>query len=197
MFERLVLASSNQGKLREFKALLGNRVGDLVTQDALGIVGADETGMSFVENALLKARYASQQSGLAALADDSGLVVDALYGAPGIYSARYAGPDAKDEDNNAKLLRELDGIPAPRPAYYVAVIVLVKYPQDPMPLIAQAQWHGEILLRARGQGGFGYDPLFYVPEAGMTAAEMSPEHKNLLSHRAKALAQLLVAWPSA
>ncbi|NNM52595.1 MAG: RdgB/HAM1 family non-canonical purine NTP pyrophosphatase [Pseudomonadales bacterium] len=197
MYERLILASSNTGKLREFRAMLGKRVGELVTQDAAGMVGADETGLSFVENALLKARHASQQSGLAALADDSGLVVEVLKGAPGIYSARYAGPHATDSDNNAKLLRELDRFTSPRLAYYVAAIVLVRYPQDPMPLIAQAQWHGEILHVAQGQGGFGYDPLFYVPEEGMTAAEMSPDRKNRLSHRAKALAELLAAWPLA
>ncbi len=190
-YKRVVLASSNPGKIRELRALLQEAVAEILPQDELGITGAEETGYSFVENALLKARHASRQSGLPALADDSGLVVDALHGAPGIYSARYAGPSATDLENNQKLVQALCTIAAPRTAYYVAVIVLVRHAMDPVPLIAEAHWHGEIILEAQGSNGFGYDPHFWIPECAVTAAQLEPRVKNALSHRGKALQSLL------
>jgi len=187
--KRIVLASSNAGKLREFAALLAAADLEVVGQQALGITAAAEPHASFVENALAKARHASAVSGLPALADDSGLCVAALDGAPGVHSARYAGDGASDADNNAKLLCELDGI-ADRRAHYCCVLVAVRRADDPEPLVADARWHGEILRDARGSGGFGYDPLFLLPERGLSAAELAPEEKNRISHRGRALREL-------
>lgn len=191
MRQRLVLASSNKGKLQEFNSLLADFGFEVVRQADLGVSDAEETGLSFVENALLKARHASQATGLAALADDSGLVVDALDGQPGIYSARYAGQPTNDAANNEKLLAALKDVPAEqRTAHFRCCIVLVRYPTDPVPLIAEASWDGLILQAPQGQYGFGYDPLFYVPSHACTAAELDAAEKNQVSHRAQALQRL-------
>jgi XTP/dITP diphosphohydrolase len=189
--DRIVLASNNRGKLLEFSELLGGLGITLVPQSALGIGEVEETGLTFVENALLKARHAAAASGLPALADDSGLCVDALGGAPGLYSARYAGPGASDADNNAKLLEALDGLPAERRgAHYVCLLVLVRHARDPDPLIADGRWHGRIADAPRGAGGFGYDPLFEVSDDGRTAAELPAAEKHVRSHRGIALRSL-------
>lgn len=191
MTQRLVLASSNAGKLREFNSLLADFGFEVVRQADLGVTDAEETGLSFVENALLKARHASQVTGLAALADDSGLVVDALGGQPGIYSARFAGQPTNDAANNAKLLTALKGVPIEqRTARFRCCIVLVRYPTDPVPLIAEASWEGLILTELQGQQGFGYDPLFYLPSQACTAAELEASEKNRISHRGQALQRL-------
>jgi XTP/dITP diphosphohydrolase len=186
----LVLASSNPGKKAEIAALLeplGTRV---VTRDELGIVEAEEPHDTFRGNALAKARHACLATRLPALADDSGICVDALGGAPGVHSARYAGEPRSDERNNQKLLAELLN-QKNRNAHYVCVLVLLRGPADTQPLIAEAEWHGEIAAAPRGAGGFGYDPLFWLPGLGKTAAELEPEHKNRISHRGQALARLL------
>ena len=189
---RIVLASGNQGKLKEFNALLAPHAFEVVTQTELGIESAEETGLTFVENAILKARHASAQSGLPALSDDSGLEVDALQGAPGVFSARFAGPNAQDADNNAKLLESLQGVPEElRTARYHCVLVLMRHAEDPTPIICQAQWEGRILYSPRGDGGFGYDPLFWLPDTDCTVAELAAERKNQLSHRGQAMRQLL------
>lgn len=191
MTERLVLASSNAGKLREFNVLLAGFGFEVLRQADLGVTDADETGLSFVENALLKARHASQKTGLAALADDSGLVVDALAGQPGIYSARFAGQPTNDAANNVKLLAALKAVPAEqRTARFRCCIVLVRHPTDPVPLIAEASWEGYILTAPQGQQGFGYDPLFYVPSHACTAAELEASEKNRISHRGQAMQRL-------
>lgn len=191
MSQRLVLASSNAGKLREFNSLLADFGFEVIRQADLGVTDAEETGLSFVENALLKARHASQITGLAALADDSGLVVDALGGQPGIYSARFAGQPTNDAANNAKLLEALKNVPAEqRTARFRCCIVLVRHPTDPVPLIAEASWEGMILNAIQGQQGFGYDPLFYVPTHRCTAAELEATEKNRMSHRGQALQRL-------
>lgn len=197
---RVVLASANPGKQREFAALLNPYGIELVLQTAIGIASVAETGTSFEANALLKARHAAQLSGLPALADDSGLEVDALGGRPGIHSARYAGESASDQDNNSKLLAELAAVPpAARTARYRCVLALVRRPADPAPVLASGSWQGSIALNPAGSQGFGYDPLF-VPE-GMqgSAAELPAEVKNRLSHRGQALTSLLqqlgqVSW---
>ncbi|MBE2293146.1 MAG: RdgB/HAM1 family non-canonical purine NTP pyrophosphatase [Xanthomonadales bacterium] len=195
---RLVLASGNPGKLAELRALLADAGVELVAQSDLGVDDAEETGLSFVENALLKARHAARATGLPALADDSGLCVDALGGAPGLYSARYAGGHGDSAANNAKLLRELEGLqPERRGAHFHAVIVLLRHPEDPQPLVAEGVWPGSILDAPRGEGGFGYDPLFLDPEHGHSAAEMEPALKNRISHRGRALAQLRQRLPDA
>lgn len=186
----LVLASNNPGKLREFGQLLAPLGFELLPQSAFNLPEADEPYPSFVENALTKARHAARQTGLPALADDSGLCVRALGGAPGVRSARYGGEPKSDERNNQKLLADLAN-KADRRAHYVAVLVLVQHGDDPQPLIGEGEWHGEIIATARGMAGFGYDPYFLVPELGLTAAELSAEEKNRRSHRGKALAQLL------
>lgn len=187
----LILASNNAGKLRELNALLAPLAITLKTQRELAIPDAEETGLSFVENALIKARHAARLSGLPALADDSGLEVDALNGAPGIYSARFAGPGASDAANNERLLQQLAGVPdAQRTARYQCVLVLMRHAADPTPLICQASWQGLILSAPRGEGGFGYDPLFWLDEHGCSAAELEATLKNQLSHRAQALRQL-------
>lgn len=188
--KRIVLASNNAGKLREFAQLLAPLDFEVLPQAALNIAEAEEPHCSFVENALAKARHASRLSGLPALADDSGLCVSALQGAPGVHSARYAGEPKSDARNNARLLDELTG-QTDRRAHYVCVLVLLRHAEDPQPLIAEGEWHGEILAAARGEGGFGYDPLFLAPETGLTAAELDAARKNRLSHRGKAMAQLI------
>jgi XTP/dITP diphosphohydrolase len=189
---RVVLASANPGKQREFAALLGAHGVQLLLQGALGIGSLAETGSSFEANALLKARHAARCSGLPALADDSGLEVDALGGRPGVYSARYAGEAASDQDNNAKLLAELLTVPAPaRTARYRCVLVLVRTADDAAPLIAQGSWAGSIATTPAGERGFGYDPLFIPQGMQCRAAELPEELKNSLSHRGLALAQLM------
>jgi len=187
----LVLASGNAGKLLELRAMLADLPLTVLPQRELGVDDVPETGTTFVENALIKARHASQVTGLPALADDSGLIVDALGGAPGLYSARYAGSPTDDAANNAKLLQALDGLPeARRTARFYAVIVLLRHADDPQPLIAEGSWEGRILDAPRGHNGFGYNPVFLDPAQGLTAAEMPPEQKNRSSHRALALQAL-------
>jgi XTP/dITP diphosphohydrolase len=189
--ERIVLASNNRGKLAEFRDLLAGLGIDLVPQSDLGITEVEETGLTFVENALIKARHAARESGLPALADDSGLCVDALDGAPGLYSARYAGPGAGDADNNRKLLAALAGVPAAeRGAHYVCVLVLLRHTGDPDPVVADGRWHGMIAETPRGAGGFGYDPLFVDPELGVSVAELSMTDKHARSHRGVAMRSL-------
>ncbi|HBK44894.1 MAG TPA: non-canonical purine NTP pyrophosphatase, RdgB/HAM1 family [Xanthomonadaceae bacterium] len=188
---RIVLASGNAGKLRELQAMLADLPYAIVAQKELGVDEVPETGLTFVENALIKARHACRATGLPALADDSGLIVDALGGAPGLYSARYAGSPTDDAANNAKLLEALHGVPAERrTARFYAVIVLLRHPEDPQPLIAEGSWEGTILEAPRGSNGFGYNPVFLDPASGLTAAEMDAHAKNRLSHRGKALAAL-------
>ncbi len=185
----LVLASGNAGKIKELQTLLPNYF--LIPQTQFDVPEIAETGTTFVENAILKARHAAKISKLPAIADDSGLVVAALNDAPAIYSARYAGQGASDTENIAKLLRELDGVPfAQRNAYFFCVLVLMRHADDPCPIIAQGRWDGFILEQPRGEHGFGYDPVFAVPTYECSAAELSLEVKNSLSHRGKALAQL-------
>lgn len=191
---RVVIASGNRGKLAEFADLLAQWDCEAVPQSAFEIQPVDETGDSFVENALLKANAASHHSGLPAIADDSGLIVDALGGAPGIYSARYAGEQATDTDNNAKLLAALQGVPEEqRTARFHCALVFLRHWQDPNPVICQADWEGRILLEPAGVGGFGYDPLFFVPAEGSSAAELDSATKNRISHRGQAMAALLSA----
>ena len=190
--KRVVLASGNPGKIREIRALLEPLAIDVVAQSTLGIGEADEPHRSFVENALAKARHASRASGLPALADDSGLCVDALGGEPGVHSAYFAGREGsretRDARNNAKLLATLQ---ASRAAYYACVMVLMRSAEDPLPLIAEGLWRGEIARAPRGANGFGYDPLFHLPSLGLTAAELDPAEKNRISHRGQALARLM------
>jgi len=189
-----ILASSNRGKLGELTALLANIGVELVAQDERGVVAVEETGATFVENALLKARNAAAQTGLPALADDSGLVVDALGGAPGIYSARFGGLDATDARNVALLLERLAGVPtAARSAHFHCSIVLLRSATDPDPVIAQGEWRGTIATAPRGDHGFGYDPVFVDPALGKTAAELEAAIKNRVSHRGRALAALALA----
>ncbi len=190
MMKRLVLASRNAGKLRELQALLQPLGWEVIPQDDLDIAEAPEPHPTFVENALSKARNAAFHSGLPALSDDSGLCVDALGGAPGVISAHYAGEPRSDLRNNEKLVHELQGV-KDRRAHYYCVLVLVRSAQDPEPLIAEGRWEGEVVLSPRGQEGFGYDPYFYLPQQGCTAAELTVTDKNRISHRAQALARLL------
>lgn len=187
---RLVLASNNAKKLKELGTLLAPLGIELVPQEALNIPEAEEPFATFVENALAKARHAARLSGMPAIADDSGLCVRALGGAPGVLSARFAGEPKSDERNNQLLLQKLLG-QRDRTAHFVSLLVLVRHADDPQPMIAEGNWHGEILEAPRGEHGFGYDPLFWVPAANLSAAEMSPEAKNLCSHRAVAMQQLL------
>ncbi|VFR16436.1 Nucleoside 5-triphosphatase RdgB (dHAPTP, dITP, XTP-specific) [plant metagenome] len=195
---RVVLASNNPGKLKEFASLFAPRGVTLVPQGELGVPEAPEPHVTFVENALAKARHASQLTGLPALADDSGLCVAALGGKPGVLSARYAqseGEGARDDAaNNALLVRRLQGV-ADRRAWYVALLVMVRSADDPQPLIAEGVWHGEIVDAPRAAQGFGYDPYFFLPALGRTAAELEPAEKNRHSHRGLALAGLLARWP--
>lgn len=189
--QRIVLASSNRGKLAEFNALLADSQFEVVPQAELGVEDAEETGLTFVENALLKARHASQATGLPALADDSGLCVAHLRGAPGLYSARYSGSHGDTAANNTRLLRELEGVPSvQRGGFFICVLALLWHADDPAPLIAEGRWHGRVLEAPRGAHGFGYDPLFLPHEQLLSSAELDPVVKNRLSHRAQAMAQL-------
>jgi XTP/dITP diphosphohydrolase len=190
--KKLVLASSNQGKLRELSALLESLGYQVGSQATLGVPEVPETGITFVENAIIKARNAAHHTGLAALADDSGIEVDALDGAPGVYSARFSGANATAESNNALLVEKLRSVPASElTARYRAVIVLMRHARDPSPIICEGCWEGLIQLEPKGDGGFGYDPYFFLPQNGCTSAELSAAKKNQLSHRGKALRQLV------
>ena len=188
--KKLVLASGNAGKLREFGQLLAPFDFEVLPQSAFNVPEADEPHVTFVENAIAKARHAAQLTGLPALADDSGLCVMALGGAPGVFSARYGGEPRSDQRNNVKLLADLVGV-KDRRAHYVAVLVLMRSAADPQPIVAEGEWHGEIIDTPRGAGGFGYDPYFLVPGADLTAAELPHEQKNRCSHRGQALARLI------
>jgi XTP/dITP diphosphohydrolase len=188
---KIILATSNPGKVREFSAAFAGLELQIVPQSDFNAPDVAETGLTFIENALLKARNAAVHTGLPALADDSGLAVDALNGAPGLYSARYAGSNAEDRANIAKLLDDLRRVPPEqRTARFICVLALLRYPADPIPLICQGTWEGVIVDQPRGAGGFGYDPVFFVPTEQKTAAELEPGVKNRLSHRGQALAQL-------
>ncbi len=190
--QKVVVATGNKGKLSEIRALLDSAQFVLVPQTDFDFPEAIEDGLSFIENALIKARHAARQTGLPAIADDSGLEVDALNGQPGIYSARYAGVDASDADNTEKLLADLKGTPeAQRQARFRCSMVYLKHAEDPSPLIAEGSWEGRILRAPSGENGFGYDPVFFVPEKNCTSAELPPEIKNQLSHRGKALRKLV------
>ena len=187
---KLVIASNNPGKLRELQLTLASLPIEILTQVQLGIDEAEEPHCTFIENALAKARHVSRISGLPALADDSGLCVDALGGAPGVQSARYAGEPKSDSRNNEKLLQAMEGV-VDRRAHYYCVLVLVRHADDPQPLIAEGEWHGEIAQQMRGEGGFGYDPLFWLPQLNKMSAELSRDEKAQISHRAQALHILL------
>ncbi|WP_334108051.1 RdgB/HAM1 family non-canonical purine NTP pyrophosphatase [Methylobacillus sp.] len=189
-FQKLVIASGNQGKLKEIQALLAPLAIEVIPQSAFNVPEAEEPFVTFIENALAKARHASRHTGLPALADDSGICVNALQGAPGVYSARYAGEPKSDVRNNEKLLQSLAGL-HDRHAYYYCVMVLVRHADDPQPLIAEGIWQGEILTAPRGSGGFGYDPLFLDVKTSQTAAELAAEIKNRISHRGHALSKLV------
>jgi len=190
----IVLASSNPGKVREINELLATLDLHVQPQSEFGVVDAEETGLTFVENAILKARNAAQHTGLPAIADDSGIEVDALNGAPGIYSARFAGEGASDQANLEKLLTEIKGVPeAQRSARFQCLMVFMRYANDPTPLICQGTWEGRILIAAQGDNGFGYDPVFYVPTHDCSSAELPADVKNALSHRGQALRQLVAA----
>ncbi len=197
--KKILLASNNPGKVREIQAILAEHDFTVIPQAELRITDAEETGLTFVENAILKARHAARASGLPAIADDSGLEVDVLDGAPGVYSARYAGEPSNDTANNEKLLAALAGVPPERrTARFRCVMVYLRHECDPSPIIAQGVWNGAILFEARGAGGFGYDPLFHVPEHGCASAELDAAEKNRISHRAqalRALARALAARP--
>ncbi len=189
--KRLVLASGNPGKLRELSAILEDLGYELLAQSGFGVSAVAETGTTFVENAIIKARHAAAVTGLPALADDSGIEVDALDGAPGVYSARFAGEGADDDANNTLLMEKLRHVPPEtRVARYRAVIVLMRHAADPSPIICEGDWEGLIKLEPAGNGGFGYDPHFYLPGLGCTSAQLSADEKNRLSHRGKALAEL-------
>lgn len=189
---KIVLASGNKGKLREFSQVLKQFDVELIPQSEFVITEAEETGLSFVENAILKARHACRETGLPALADDSGLEVDALNGQPGIYSARYSGDDATDEKNNQKLLAKLKDVPTEkRTARFQCVLVYMRHAEDPTPQVFQGSWEGRIVDQAEGDNGFGYDPLFFVPCENACAAALTPEVKNSLSHRGQALKQFI------
>ncbi|RKQ41431.1 XTP/dITP diphosphatase [Enterobacter sp. R1(2018)] len=192
--QKVVLATGNAGKVRELADLLRDFGLDVVAQTELSVESAEETGLTFIENAILKARHAAQVTGLPAIADDSGLAVDALGGAPGIYSARYAGEDATDQQNLEKLLVTLKDVPdEQRQAQFHCVLVYMRHAQDPTPLVFHGCWEGEITREAAGAGGFGYDPIFYVPGVGKTAAELTRDEKRAISHRGQALKLLLEA----
>lgn len=184
--QKIVIASGNPGKLREIRRILEPLDFNVVPQSDFGVPECPEPHVTFIENCLAKARHASLHTGLPALADDSGICVDALNGAPGVYSARYAGEPKSDQRNNEKLIAALAN-EANRRAHYYCVIVLVRHPDDPQPLIAEGSWHGEIIDTPRGENGFGYDPYFFLPEFGKTGAEIDPDHKNAISHRGQAL----------
>ena len=192
--QKVVLATGNAGKVRELASLLHDFGLDVVAQTELGVDSAEETGLTFIENAILKARHAAQVTGLPAIADDSGLAVDALQGAPGIYSARYAGIDASDQQNLEKLLAALKEVPeAQRQAQFHCVLVYMRHANDPTPIVCHGSWPGVITQQPAGSGGFGYDPIFFVPSEGKTAAELTREEKSAISHRGQALKLLLEA----
>lgn len=194
IYQRFVLASSNKGKLREINQVLSGLPIEGVPQTEFDVPDIDETGLSFVENAILKARNAAQHTGLPALADDSGIEVDFLKGEPGIYSARYAGAGASDQENLEKLLSTLKDVPdAERTARFQCLMVFMRHAKDPTPIICQGTWEGRILYEPRGENGFGYDPVFYVPTHNCSSAELEPDLKNKLSHRGQALQKLLKA----
>ncbi|HCC80235.1 MULTISPECIES: RdgB/HAM1 family non-canonical purine NTP pyrophosphatase [unclassified Methylophaga] len=189
---KIVLASGNIGKLRELSQILSPLGLELIAQSDLNVAEAEETGLSFVENAIIKARNAALYTGLPAIADDSGIEVDALHGAPGIYSSRYAGPDASDTDNIEALLEAMKDVPeTERTARFQCVVVFMRHAEDPTPLICQGSWQGQILQSPLGDEGFGYDPVFWVSETDCTAAELSPEQKHAISHRGKAMRQFM------
>lgn len=188
--KNLVLASNNPGKLREFAALLATVDFEVLPQAQFNVPEAEEPHCTFVENAIAKARHAAKLTGLPALADDSGICVDALDGAPGVFSARFAGEPKSDQRNNEKLIADLAG-QANRRAHYYCILVFVRHADDPQPIIAEGEWHGEIIDTPRGANGFGYDPYFWLPEFGCTAAELSADKKNGISHRGKALSALI------
>lgn len=192
MIQKIVLASGNAGKLREFQQLLSGCGFEVVPQSDFNVSNAEETGTTFVENAIIKARHACKATGLPAIADDSGIEVDALNGRPGVYSARYSGESATDESNNQKLLQELTGVPTEkRTARYYAVLAYMRHADDPTPILCHGTWEGVILTEARGEGGFGYDPLFFVPTHNCASAELDKAEKNRISHRGKAMQELL------
>lgn len=192
MSSELVLASSNKGKIAEIQAILRGQNIQVLAQSQLNILDADETASTFIENAIIKARHAASLSQLPAISDDSGLEVDALNGEPGVYSARYAGEPSNDQRNTAKLLRELENVPEGlRTARFHCVMVFITHANDPSPLIGHGVWQGKINLKQSGENGFGYDPVFYIPEQGCTSAELEAGIKNQISHRAQALSQLM------
>ncbi|MBG5920286.1 RdgB/HAM1 family non-canonical purine NTP pyrophosphatase [Providencia stuartii] len=196
--QKVVLATGNPGKVNELADLLRDFGMDIVAQTSLGVESVEETGLTFIENALLKARHASKHTGLPAIADDSGISVDVLGGAPGIYSARYAGEDASDEQNLHKLLDAMKSVPdGQRQAQFNCVLVYLRHAEDPTPLVFHGRWQGVITHKPCGQGGFGYDPIFYVPELNCTSAELTKAEKQAVSHRGKALAMLLDALKNA
>ncbi|APS31375.1 RdgB/HAM1 family non-canonical purine NTP pyrophosphatase [Pectobacterium brasiliense] len=196
--QKVVLATGNPGKVRELASLLADFGLDIVAQTELGVDSAEETGLTFIENAILKARHAAHITGLPAIADDSGLAVDALGGAPGIYSARYAGVEASDQQNLDKLLLTLKDVPdAQRRASFHCVLVYLRHAEDPTPIVCHGSWQGVLTHEAAGSGGFGYDPIFFVPELGKTAAELTREEKNAQSHRGQALRLLMDALRNA
>ncbi|ANU37515.1 XTP/dITP diphosphatase [Vibrio scophthalmi] len=191
---KIVLATGNQGKVREMADLLADFGFDVFAQSEFNVIDAEETGTTFIENAIIKARHAAAETGLAAIADDSGLEVDYLQGAPGIYSARYAGEDASDQDNIDKLLKAMVDVPAEqRTARFHCVLVFMRHAADPTPIVCHGKWEGRILTEAQGENGFGYDPIFYVPEDDCSSAELEPTRKKQLSHRSKALQKLFAA----
>lgn len=188
---KIVLATGNAGKVREMSSLLSDFGFEVLAQSDFNLIDAEETGSTFVENAIIKARHAAKETGLAAIADDSGLEVDALAGAPGVYSARYAGENASDEDNINKLLAQMQGIPSEqRTARFHCVLVLMRHENDPTPIICHGTWQGQILLERQGENGFGYDPVFWLPDLECTSAQLPAEEKKRLSHRGQALKQL-------
>lgn len=192
--QKVVLATGNAGKVRELASLLQDFGLEVVAQTELGVDSAEETGLTFIENAILKARHAAQVTGLPAIADDSGLAVEILGGAPGIYSARYAGVDATDQQNLEKLLAALEEVPeGKRQAHFHCVLVYMRHAEDPTPLVCHGSWQGVITRAPAGEGGFGYDPIFFVPSADKTAAELTREEKSAISHRGQALKLLLEA----
>ncbi|MBE4609340.1 XTP/dITP diphosphatase [Vibrio navarrensis] len=189
--KKIVLATGNQGKVREMAGLLADFGFDVVAQSEFNVSEVAETGTTFIENAIIKARHAAKETGLPAIADDSGLEVDFLQGAPGIYSARYAGEKASDQENLEKLLTTMDGVPQEkRSARFHCVLVLMRHENDPTPIVCHGTWEGRILTQAHGENGFGYDPIFFVPEENCASAELAPARKKQLSHRGKALQQL-------
>lgn len=192
MSKKIVLATGNQGKVKELARMLSDLDIEVLPQSEFGVTDVAETGTTFVENAIIKARHAAQQTGLPAIADDSGLAVHALNGEPGVYSARYSGDQATDKTNIAQLLNVMTDVPkGKRQAKFLCVLVYMRHADDPTPIICQGEWHGEITTEQQGENGFGYDPIFWVKEQNCSSAQLSPEQKNILSHRGKALKLLL------